>query len=199
MRRCFGSVRKVANNMISTEKRLLTDLTPYDRNPRNNKAAVDRVLESLNRHGQVKPIVVSAKGKPFEQEVIVAGHTTKLALERFGAKEAMVVVKEFADEAQFVDYNIRDNRAGEFAEWDEQMLADLDAEFDVGLEEMGFEAPIEEDFSDKNEEIDLDELDDTCELKIKMEADLYEQVLDSLRQHDENLLNALLKVLKIES
>ena len=34
-------------------------------------------------------------------------------------------MKEFADEAQFLDYNIRDNKAGEFAEWDEQMLADL--------------------------------------------------------------------------
>jgi ParB-like chromosome segregation protein Spo0J len=181
------------------ETRHLDQITPYDRNPRKNKAAVDRVLESLNRHGQIKPIVLSAKGKPFEQETVCAGHTTLEALKRFGAKEVKVVIKEFADEAQFLDYNIRDNKSGEFAEWDEQMLADLGAEFDVDLVEMGFEAPIEEDFSDKNEEIDLDELDDTCELKIKMEADLYEQVLDSLRQHDENLLNALLKVLKIES
>ena len=95
------------------DKRLLKDLQPYDRNPRKNKEAVDRVLESLNRHGQVKPIVISAKGKPFEQEVIVAGHTTLEALKRFGAKEAFVVVKEFADEAQFLDYNIRDNKTGE--------------------------------------------------------------------------------------
>jgi ParB-like chromosome segregation protein Spo0J len=93
------------------ETRKIKDLIPYDRNPRNNKDAVDKVLESLNRHGQVKPIVLSAKGKPFEQETIVAGHTTMQALKRFGAKEAFVVVKEFADEAQFVDYNIRDNKA----------------------------------------------------------------------------------------
>jgi hypothetical protein len=135
------------------ETRKIKDLVPYDRNPRNNKAAVDKVLESLNRHGQVKPIVLSAKGKPFEQEVIVAGHTTKLALERFGAKEAFVVVKEFADEAQFVDYNIRDNKAGEFAEWDEQLLADLDAEFEVGLEDMGFD--IVQDSEDFGEEFSL--------------------------------------------
>ena len=70
-------------------KRKIADLTPYDRNPRKNKEAVDRVLESLNRHGQVKPIVLSAKGKPFEQEVICAGHTTVEALKRFGAKEAL--------------------------------------------------------------------------------------------------------------
>lgn len=137
------------------DKRPLKDLIPYDKNPRNNKDAVDRVLESLNRHGQVKPIVVSAKGKPFEQEVIVAGHTTKLALERFGAKEAFVVVKEFADEAQFVDYNIRDNKAGEFAQWDEGLLAELGAEFEVDLGEMGFDIELEETTEGNTDEDDV--------------------------------------------
>ena len=126
------------------DKRLLKDLQPYDRNPRKNKEAVDRVLESLNRHGQVKPIVISAKGKPFEQEVIVAGHTTLEALKRFGAKEAFVVVKEFADEAQFLDYNIRDNKTGEYAQWDEAILAELAGQFDIDLSEMGFEFEAEE-------------------------------------------------------
>lgn len=121
------------------ETRKIKDLTPYDRNPRKNKAAVDKVLESLNRHGQVKGIVLSAKGKPFTDEVICCGHTTVEALKRFGAKEAKVIIKEFADEAQFIDYNIRDNKAGEFAEWDDQLLADLSAEFEIDLDEMGFE------------------------------------------------------------
>lgn len=126
------------------EKRLLKDLIPYDKNPRNNKAAVDKVLESLNRHGQVKPIVVSEKGKPFDQEVICAGHTTMQALKRFGAKDAFVVVKAFADEAQFVDYNIRDNKVAEFAEWDEALLGELAADFDIDLKEMEFEFDVEE-------------------------------------------------------
>lgn len=125
------------------ETRAIKDLVPYDKNPRNNKKAVDRVLESLNRHGQVKPIVLSAKGHPFEQEVICAGHTTMQALKRFGAKEAKVVVKEFVDEAQFVDYNIRDNKAGEFAEWDEALLGQLAGEFEVDLGEMGFDFEME--------------------------------------------------------
>jgi hypothetical protein len=183
------------------ETRKLAEITPYDRNPRKNDGAVDRVLESLNRHGQVKPIVLSAKGKPFAQETVVAGHTTLRALERFGAKEAFVVVKEFADEAQFVDYNLRDNKTSEFAEWDEQELANLSAEFDISLDEMGFDMPQieDEDFSDKNEEIDMDNLDDTCELKIKMDADVYEQVLDGMREINDDPLKALLKALNIES
>ena len=139
------------------EKRKLTILTPYDRNPRKNKEAIDRVLESLNRHGQVKPIVISAKGKPFEQEVIAAGHTTLQALKRFGAKEAFVVVKEFADEAQFIDYNIRDNKSGEYAEWDETMLASLGAEFDVDLDEMGFDIELDDEQEGETDEDEVPE------------------------------------------
>ena len=141
------------------ETRNIKDLVPYDKNPRKNKEAVDRVLESLNRHGQVKPVVLSAKGKPFEQEVICAGHTTIQALKRFGAKEAFVVIKEFADEAQFVDYNIRDNKSAEFAEWDEAMLGELSAEFDVDLTEMGFEFdPTDEDKEGLTDEDEVPEV-----------------------------------------
>ncbi len=122
-----------------SETRNIKDLTAYDKNPRKNAKAVSHVLESLNRHGQVKPIVLSAKGKPFGQEVICAGHTTFEALKRFGAKEVKVVVKEFSDEAQFVDYNIRDNKTGEFAEWDESILEELSSQFDIDLKEMEFE------------------------------------------------------------
>jgi len=121
------------------ETRALKDLVPYDRNPRDNKKAVDYVLESLKRHGQTKPLIVSAKGKPFEQEVICCGHTTHQALKRFGAKEAKVVIHEFVDEAQFVDLAIRDNATSERAEWDEALLGELAGEFEVDLGEMGFE------------------------------------------------------------
>jgi len=125
---------------MKIEKRLIDSLVPYDKNPRDNKGAVDKVLESLRRHGQVKPIVLSAVGKPFDQEVICAGHTTVQALKRFGTKEVSVVVKEFVDEAQFVDYNIRDNKTAEFAEWDDILLAELSASFDIDLGEMGFDS-----------------------------------------------------------
>lgn len=140
------------------EKRKLEDLIPYDKNPRKNDGAVDKVLESLMRHGQVKPIVISQKGKPFKEETICAGHTTFKALQRFGAKDAFVVVKPFADEAQFADYAIRDNKTGEFAQWDDDILAELKGDFDIDLDEMGFDFPdVEdaeppEDFDEKDEE-----------------------------------------------
>lgn len=142
------------------ETRLIQDLIPYDRNPRNNKLAVDHILESLKKHGQVKPIVISSIGKPFEQEIVCCGHTTLQALELFGAKEAKVIVHEFRDEAEFVDYNIRDNKTSEFADWDNMKLSELGTEFDIDLNEMGFdlEVPDFDSVSDE-EQGQLDELD----------------------------------------
>lgn len=121
------------------QERNIQEVTPYDKNPRKNEKAVDKVLESLKLHGQVKPIVLSAVGHPFGQEVVCAGHTTLEALKKFGAEKVKVVVKEFKDEAEFVDYNIRDNKTGEFAEWDEAVLEELSSQFDINLKEMDFE------------------------------------------------------------
>ena len=143
------------------DTRKIEDLIVYDRNPRKNDEAVYRVLESLKRHGQVKAIVISAKGKPFENEIICCGHTTLKALKILGAKLVKVVVKEFNSESEFVDYNIRDNRSGEIAKWDFQELANITADFeDIDLNELGFNDndlselhDIEDDESDTDDDI----------------------------------------------
>lgn len=129
--------------MDRQEIRKLTDLTPYDRNPRQNDGrAVDEVLESLKRHGQVKPIVVSAKGHPFEQEIICCGHTTLKALQKFGAKECAVVVHEFKDEKEFADLAVRDNQSATFSVWDNGKLVELSQDFDLDLQGMGFDMTV---------------------------------------------------------
>lgn len=127
------------------ENRPISELVPYDRNPRKNSKAVEHVLESLRRHGQVKPMVVSAPGHPFENEVVCCGHTTLQALKKFGAKEAKVIVKQFDSEEEFVDYNIRDNKTGEFAEWDEPVLAELLTDFDISADDLGFDFEMPDD------------------------------------------------------
>jgi DNA modification methylase len=135
LRTTFGTLR----GGLMLETRLISDLIPYDRNPRDNADAVDHVLESLRLHGQVKHIVLSAVGHPFAQEIICCGHTTMQALKKFGATEAKVIVKSFDSEAEFVDYNIRDNKTSEFAKWNESELVNLCSEFELDLEGMGFD------------------------------------------------------------
>lgn len=128
------------------EYRHINQITPYNRNPRKNEKAIERVLESLKIHSQVKPLVISEKGYPFEQEVVCCGHTTLEALKRFGAEEVRVVVQRFQNESEFVDLLARDNKSGEFAEWDDVELMKLAIDFDVDFQEMGFDMP--EDFGD---------------------------------------------------
>ena len=67
-----------ASEMLKTIK--ISELVPFDKNPRKNDEAVDSVLESLKATGYVAPIIVNEIGYPFENHVIVAGHTRWKAL-----------------------------------------------------------------------------------------------------------------------
>ena len=126
----------------------LKDLVPFDKNPRINDKAVDRVLESLKANGYVSPIVVNEINHPFKQHVIAAGHTRWKALQKFGSDEVEVFVYKFDSEKHFVRFNIEDNKTGEFAEWDETLLADLASEFEIDLKAMDFEFEVEEEPSE---------------------------------------------------
>jgi DNA modification methylase len=136
----------------------LDDLIPYPKNPRKNDDAVKWVLKSLQDHGQVAPIIVNEIGHPFEQYVINAGHTRWKALKEFGAKEADCIVHKFKDEEEFAKYNIQDNQTSTFSEWDEAMLAQLGAEFEIDLGEMGFEFDAEESKEGLTDEDDVPEV-----------------------------------------
>ena len=92
---------------MNIQTRKLTELKPYEKNPRKNSAAVDGVIKSIKIHGQVKPLVLSAPGHPFPNEIICCGHTTLKALQKMGVMEARVIVHEFKSEDEFIDYNLR--------------------------------------------------------------------------------------------
>jgi ParB-like chromosome segregation protein Spo0J len=109
---------------------------PYIRNPRKNEAAVDKVAASIKEFGWRQPIVVDEKG------VIIAGHTRLLAAQRLGLAEVPVHVAVELSEAQVKAYRLMDNRSGQEAEWDLDLLshefADL-KEMKFDLEFTGFE------------------------------------------------------------
>lgn len=94
----------------------LEDVRPYENNPRRNDGAVDAVAESIRQCGYVAPIVVD------EEMVILAGHTRYKALTRLGHTTAKVLIAEGLNEEQKRKYRILDNKTGEIAEWDEDLL-----------------------------------------------------------------------------
>lgn len=142
---------KSTNKKPETVYRQISELVPYDRNPRVNDDAVEAVAQSVRLHGQVRPLVLSEAGKPFEQEVICCGHTTLKALKKLGFTEVACTIHPFKDEAEFVDYNVRDNKVSEIAEWNDSELLSLQADFDLALEEMGFDIKEEEEEEEEPE------------------------------------------------
>ena len=91
--------------------------TPYAKNPRKiPQSAIDKVAASIKEFGWRQPIVVASDG------VIVVGHSRLLAARKLGLLEVPVHVAADLTEAQCRAYRIADNRVGEEARWDDELL-----------------------------------------------------------------------------
>ncbi|QDU33036.1 Modification methylase DpnIIB [Poriferisphaera corsica] len=120
--------------VMKIELRRLDEVVPYERNPRLNDMAVGAVAESLRAFGFRQPIVVDADG------VIVAGHTRWKAAQKLGLVKVPVHVATDLTDSQIRAYRIADNKSGELAEWDMEILpielTELNGDFD--FESFGF-------------------------------------------------------------
>ena len=117
-------------------KRKLSDITPYEQNPRQNEKAVDAVARSIEQFGFRQPIVVDTDG------VIVVGHTRWKAAKKLGIEKVPVHVAKDLSPEKARAYRIADNKSAEFAAWDTELLPiELtglrDDGFDLGL--IGFD------------------------------------------------------------
>ncbi|MGE3507591.1 MAG: ParB N-terminal domain-containing protein, partial [Vicinamibacterales bacterium] len=116
--------------------RPIDSITPYEKNPRKNEAAVDAVACSIQEYGFRQPIVVD------EQGVIIVGHTRWKAAKKMGLKEVPVHVAEGLSPERAKAYRIADNQTASIADWDKELLGielgELKAlDFDLSL--LGFE------------------------------------------------------------
>ena len=94
----------------------IADITPYDKNPRQNDAAVEAVATSIREFGFRQPIVVDAEG------VIICGHTRFKAAQKLGLAKVPVHVATDLTPEQIRAYRIADNKTGELATWDLELL-----------------------------------------------------------------------------
>ena len=125
---------------MKTEQRSIGDVQPYPGNPRSiGDAAVKAVAESLDAFGWRQPIVVDRAG------VIIVGHTRRLAALRLGMDTVPVHVADLSDE-QARAYRLADNKTGELAAWDPDLLVAELAGLEVGELDMGAFGFEDEDF-----------------------------------------------------
>jgi hypothetical protein len=128
----------------------LGDLRPYANNPRKNDGAVEAVAESIKRYGFLVPLVITAENE------IVTGHTRYKAAQKLGLDSVPCVIADELTEEQIKAFRLVDNKVGEIAEWDGELLPLELADIAADLSVFGFEAVSDEEFS---EEFSLDDGD----------------------------------------
>lgn len=107
-------------------------LIPYQRNPRKNDAAVDRMCGSIREFGFKVPVLVRSDGE------VVDGHLRLKAAHKLGITEVPVLLCDEWSEAQVKAFRLLVNRSATWADFDEELLAlelqDLQAaDFDLSL------------------------------------------------------------------
>ncbi|MDP6722381.1 MAG: ParB N-terminal domain-containing protein, partial [Pirellulaceae bacterium] len=120
---------------MQIRQRPISEIRPYENNPRINDDAVEAVVASIREFGFRQPIVVDTEG------VIICGHTRYKAAVQLDLKKVPVHVAKDLTPEQVKAYRIADNKTAELAEWNYDLLpielSELgDAGFDLGL--LGF-------------------------------------------------------------
>lgn len=141
---------KIVNKNIS-------DIKPYENNPRINVDSVDEVANSIKEFGYRVPIIID------KNNVIVAGHTRLLAAEKLGITEIPCIVADDLTEQQINAFRLVDNKTTEFSDWDYEKLKEELYALDMDLSEYGFEK-ISEEFKEAldntSKELSVDEYND---------------------------------------
>ena len=154
----------------------IAEIRPYERNPRHNDEAVAAVANSIREFGFRNPVILD------RDHVIVAGHTRWRAAKSLGLEEIPCVIAEDLTPEQAKAYRLADNRTGEIAGWDYDLLPlelkELQSDgFDLSL--LGFDtSELERLLSDvkdedKEGETEPDEIPDAPEIPDSRPGEVY--------------------------
>ncbi len=117
-------MRNWRNSVILEEKmkniniiyKKIDELKPYKNNPRKNDKAVKAVADSIKEFGFKVPIILDSNME------IIAGHTRLKAAKRLKYKEVPCIIADDLTPDQVRAFRLVDNKVGEFAEWDIDLL-----------------------------------------------------------------------------
>ena len=149
----------------------IKDIIPYDKNPRFNDEAVEYVANSIKEFGFKVPVVLD------KNNVIVTGHTRIKACEKLGINEIPCIYADDLTEDQIKAFRLADNKVGEIAQWDFDLLnIELD-DINLDMSEFGF-------IDGVAQEIDELEREDLSE-KVN---DVYEVIIECRSEHEQEMV-----------
>lgn len=138
--------------MLQVKEIALSELKMYENNPRNNDQAVDQVAESIREFGFKVPMVVD------KDNVIVCGHTRYKACLKLGIETVPCVIADDLTPDQIKAFRLADNKTGELATWDWDMLQEELKEIEnIDMTGFGFELPELEAEEVEEDDYDLEE------------------------------------------
>ena len=117
----------------------ITELKPYENNPRNNDDAAAAVARSIKEFGFKVPVIID------KNTVIVAGHTRLKAAMLLKLESVPCIVADDLTDEQIKAFRLADNKVSELATWDfealDKELKDLeDMDLDFDMSDFGFES-----------------------------------------------------------
>ena len=127
---------------MNIQNMALTEIHPYTRNPRKNDEAVKNVAASIREFGFLVPLVIDRNHE------IVAGHTRYKAAKQLGIKEVPCVIADELSDEQIKAFRLADNKVGEMAKWDMDLLPLELADIAMPMADFGFEVISDDDFSE---------------------------------------------------
>ena len=160
----------------------ISEVKPNPKNPRIIKdGKFQKLVKSIQEFPDMlnkRPLVVftDVDGK----YIVLGGNMRLKACKEIGLKEIPIIVADEWTEEQKNEFLIKDNVG--FGEWDWDQLAN---EWDVEkLDDWGLDIPNfnNVDYSEKNEEIDIDSLDETMTIKLNFTETEYWTVKQQLSE-----------------
>ena len=110
----------------------ISEIRPYEKNPRRNDDAVDAVANSIREFGWQQPIVTDKDG------VIIVGHTRYKAAKKLKLKTVPVLTVDI-DEIKAKAYRIMDNKIAEYSTWNyNSLLRELQMVIGYDMADFGF-------------------------------------------------------------
>ena len=155
-------------------------------NPKNPRTIKDERFEKLKKSIEDFPDMLNKRPLVCFTDtdgkyVVLGGNMRLKAAKDLGLKELPIILADEWTEEQKAEFLIKDNVG--YGEWEwQQLAADWDNQKleEWGLEVPGFKAPV--DYSDKNEEIDIDGLDAQMSIKLNYTEEEYWKVKEQLSQ-----------------
>ena len=129
------ALKATTGSIPAAEWVAIDTLAPWDKNPRRNDEAAKEVAKSIQRFGFGAPILARAADR-----VVIAGHTRLKAAALLGLDKVPVRFLDL-DPAEARALALADNKLGELAEWDAEVLGDVLRELEADgavLDGLGF-------------------------------------------------------------